>query len=78
MKKFWLERLEDLHGNSGVGIVAEGIIFSDGTCAMHWISDISSTTLFPDIATVGRLHGHNGRTKLLYNLPILQEGRLAA
>jgi len=30
MKPFWLQRVEDDSGVSGVGLVAEGVIFSNG------------------------------------------------
>ena len=34
MKPFWLEKIEDESGTSGVGRVAEGVVFSNGRCAM--------------------------------------------
>ena len=34
MKPFWLEKIEDESGISGVGRVAEGVDFSNGRCAM--------------------------------------------
>lgn len=72
MRKFWLVRSEDVHGNSGIGIVAEGVIFSDETVTMKWLAEIASQTDFPSIHAVNHLHGHNGRTRVVYNLPILE------
>ena len=39
MRTFILNRLEDESGISGTGIVAEGIQFSTGKCAIGWCSD---------------------------------------
>lgn len=62
MKTFYLVRSEDVHGNSGTGIVAEGIIFDNGMVAMTWLSDIPTVTNFRRIQDVAKLHGHEGRT----------------
>lgn len=62
MKTFYLMHLEDVHGNSGTGVVAEGIIFDSGMCAMTWLSDIATVTTFRRIQDVSRLHGHDGKT----------------
>lgn len=37
MRTFVLRRNEDISGVSGVGIVAEGIEFSDGVVALRWL-----------------------------------------
>lgn len=65
MKTFYLNRLEDLHGHSGLGTVAEGVIFNNGMVAMTWISPWPTVTTFPNVKTVERLHGHDGRTVLV-------------
>lgn len=62
MKKFYLMRSEDVHGNSGTGVVAEGIIFDNGMAAMTWLSDIPTVTNFRRIQDVAKLHGHEGKT----------------
>lgn len=43
MRTFELHRVEDETGISGTGIVAEGVIFGDGTCAMRWRTKDRST-----------------------------------
>lgn len=65
MKKFFLVRTEDINGNSGLGVVAEGIVFDTGLCAMTWLSDISTVTIYRKITDVEKLHGHGGRTKVV-------------
>lgn len=65
MKTFYLVRTEDVHGNSGTGVVAEGIIFDSGMVAMTWLSDIPTVTNFRRIQDVAKLHGHEGRTTVV-------------
>jgi len=65
MKKFYLERHEDVHGNSGTGAVAEGVIFDNGMAAMTWLSDEPTVTTFVFPRSIKKLHGHNGRTDVV-------------
>jgi hypothetical protein len=59
-------RLEDASGVSGCGKVAEGVIFSNGKVALEWLSAHSSTALYDSIGDVELIHGHEGRTKIVY------------
>lgn len=61
-KRFYLNRLEDVHNISGTGRVAEGIQFGDGTVVLRWRSDVASTAVYNDLKAVVFLHGHNGRS----------------
>jgi len=36
----------------------EGVIFSDGTVALRWLTPLRSTSIWPDIATALGVHGH--------------------
>lgn len=65
MKRFYLLRHEDVSGNSGTGIVAEGCIFDDGTGAMTWLSPIKTVVTFWKIGEIKKLHGHEGRTEVI-------------
>ena len=65
MKRFYLLRHEDVHNSSGTGIVAEGIIFDSGMCAMTWLSVHSTVTIFDKVTTVKKLHGHEGKTEIV-------------
>ncbi len=65
MQTFWLDRIDDATGISGLGLVAEGVIFNDGTVAMRWLSDHTSTAIYSSIDEVEAIHGHNGGTKIL-------------
>lgn len=64
MRLFNLVRDVDVSGVSGVGVVAEGVIFSDGRCAMRWRTDTASTALYDSINDVIHIHGHEGATKV--------------
>lgn len=68
MRVFELHRDEDETGVSGVGIVAEGVEFSDGEVAMRWIvGEHRSTVVWSQgVDAVEAIHGHNGRTRLVY------------
>jgi len=63
---FVLKRDEDETGVSGTGIVAEGVQFSDGTVALRWRSHIQSTALYTSIAACEAIHGHGGKTKVVF------------
>lgn len=45
---FVLERDQDVSGVSGVGTVAEGVVFSDGTVSLRWTSDWPTSVVFHD------------------------------
>lgn len=57
-------RDEDPTGVSGIGIVAEGVEFSDGSVAMRWLSEHASTAVWASIESMITVHGHQGRTRI--------------
>lgn len=65
MKAFYLLRHEDVHSNSGTGVVAEGVIFWDGTGSFTWLTNEKTVTTFASIQTIKRLHSHGGRTEVV-------------
>lgn len=65
MKNFYLLRHEDVHGHSGLGVVAEGTIFDNGMVAMTWLSKWDTVTMFKNIQAVNELHSHEGRTEVV-------------
>lgn len=63
MRRFLLNRTEDVTGVSGTGTVAEGVEFTDGTVALAWIVGAHrSLVLWHSIESVRAVHGHDGRT----------------
>lgn len=65
MKTFYLLRHEDVNGNSGVGVVAEGVVFDNGQAAMTWLSEFNTVTVFAKVSDIKRLHGHDGKTEVV-------------
>jgi hypothetical protein len=65
MKTFYLLRNEDIHGNSGVGVVAEGVIYWDGTGSFTWLTLEKTVTVFTSIQTIKKLHSHGGKTEVV-------------
>jgi hypothetical protein len=45
MSAFTLYRGDDESGVSGLGIVLEGIVFSSGTCVIHWLTPAPSGSI---------------------------------
>lgn len=66
MKMFHLHRISDETGKSGEGIVAEGVEFTDGKVAMRWMSNYPSWTLFDDMKSLETIHGHEGKTAIIW------------
>lgn len=67
MRRFILLRQEDVSGVSGTGCVAEGAQFTDGTVALRWIvGEHRSTVLWESMESVEAIHGHDGRTQVIW------------
>lgn len=66
MKYFMLKRFEDETGFSGTGVVAEGIVFSDGTVVYRWLTKTPTTVIANNIEEIEQIHGHDSKTKLIY------------
>lgn len=69
MLRFELHRSEDVSGVSGVGVVAEGVAFSnDGPVALRWCSEWPTSVVFHDrgVESLEAVHGHQGRTRIVW------------
>ena len=66
MRIFYLERAEDETGVSGDGRVAEGVEFSDGQCALHWLTHTSCSGIYANVKQLVLIHGHGGKTQLVW------------
>lgn len=66
MKIFRLNRHEDVHGNSGTGVVAIGVIYPNGKVSMSWRTDLATVVIADSITVIEQLHGHNGKTEIEY------------
>lgn len=65
---FRLHRVVDETGISGTGLIADGVLFSDGTCALRWLTKRRSTALYDSLATLVEIHGHGGKTKVIFEV----------
>ena len=66
MRKFVLEREEDESGVSGTGIVAEGVVFTNGFAVLSWLTPLTSVAVYHSIDVLERVHGHGGKTKVVF------------
>ena len=66
MRLFVLHRIKDESGVSGTGDVAEGIEFSNGKCALCWITQYRSIAIYDSIRELEAIHGHDGETKIVW------------
>lgn len=64
VRRFKLIRQTDITGISGTGAVVEGVMFSDGTCAIRWLTKVSSVAFYKSIEDVITIHGHEGATNV--------------
>ena len=66
MRRFYFDRQTDVSGTSGTGAVVEGVQFRDGSVAVHWLTALSSWSLYRSIEECVAIHGHNGATCLVW------------
>jgi hypothetical protein len=73
---FVLDRRVDVSGVSGTGVVAEGVVWSDGAVALRWTGENATTTTFETgIDGVEAVHGHAGATEVRF-LDDIRTGRI--
>lgn len=66
MRRFQLKRKVDHSGVSGIGIVCEGVEFSDGTVALRWLGSLVSTAIYANVDVLMQIHGYGGDTILVW------------
>lgn len=65
MKRFQLHRDVDETGISGTGIVAEGVMFTNGAVVLSWLTQYTSIGVYENVERVLDIHGHCGKTRLV-------------
>jgi hypothetical protein len=66
VRSFHLNRTEDESGISGVGIVAEGVVFADGGVMLYWLTQYRSVAFYKSVEDLEAIHGHHGRTAVIW------------
>lgn len=54
----------DYTGVSGIGVVAYGVVFSDGQVALRWMSEHPATSIWASLDDVLAVHGHGQATSV--------------
>jgi len=66
LRRFALEREQDMSGVSGTGRVAVGVEFSDGQCVLKWLTHVNSLAVYPNVEALMKIHGHDGATRMVW------------
>ena len=62
-----LRRHEDVSGVSGLGNVADGVLWPDGTASIRWRGEHPSVVFWDrGRVSVEFVHGHDGRTEIVF------------
>jgi len=62
MKRFRVNRIVDVSGTSGTGIIAEGCVFSNGKVAISWLGKFASSVWWDNIDDCLYIMGHGDST----------------
>lgn len=62
MRRFMMLRRVDETGVSGIGHIADGVLFEDGTVVVRWRTKTPGTTMFASLEHARAVHGHDGQT----------------
>lgn len=73
-RPFRLVRDHDVTGVSGVGVVADGVVWPDGSVSIRWRGDRPSVVHWGSLVDAVAVHGHNGATRMVF---ATEAGRLA-
>lgn len=66
VRDFELIRDIDVTGRSGTGVVAEGVVFSDGLAVLRWLREPHALGVFDSLEALISVHGHEGRTYVAF------------
>lgn len=63
---FQMHRVEDVSQTSGLGIVADGCVFPDGTTVCRWRTQTASAEVWKSFEECDQVHGHGGKTVCVF------------
>lgn len=71
MRRFYLQRNQDISGVSGLGTIAEGCQFDNGWCALVWLTVDNNENdevhgYYRSIQRIEKIHGHEGCTQVVW------------
>ena len=66
VRDFELIRNVDVTGRSGTGVVAEGVVFSDGLAILRWLREPYALGVYESIDALISVHGHEGNTHVAF------------
>ena len=66
MRDFQLDRVKDIAGISGTGLVAEGIEFTDGQVVLRWYNT-GAITIFKNMQQLRQVHCAGKHTRIIHN-----------
>ena len=64
MRRFVLRRDVDPLGISGTGIIAEGVVSSNGKAVLFWLTRHKSVGIYDSVDEVEAIHCHGGTTEI--------------
>ncbi len=66
MRLFQLDRVKDISGVSGTGLVAEGVEFEDGQVVLRWYNT-GAITIFKSLQDVRKVHCAGRHTRIIHD-----------
>lgn len=66
VRRFELHRSQDISGVSGTGVVADGVVWEDGSATIRWRGDRPSVVNWQDVNHAYEIHGHGGATEFVF------------
>lgn len=78
IREYYFERIKDISGQSGIGVVVRGGVFPSGVAMHEWIpSGAQSVNIYDNAKQAQETHGHNGATLMKFvdkdGLPPIEE-----
>jgi len=61
-RRFFLKRIKDDSGVSGIGRVAAGVQFPSGKVVLEWLTETPSEAVYESLEDCVKIHGHNNHT----------------
>lgn len=63
-RRFYLKRVTDVSGVSGIGRVAFGIEMPSGRAVIEWLTSTTSEGIYNSVDECIQIHGHGGDTEI--------------